>query len=62
MNNLKSAYETISIRRTLHNWDKNKTLRALADELRDEIAKGIYTEEQKNEMRGLYVMEGLKYS
>ena len=58
---LEHSYEHIAIMRELHNWDKDTTLKALANSLKEETDKDIYTEEEKTELRKLYVLESMKY-
>lgn len=54
------AYETIKIQRVLNGWDKDTTIKAYSDALTEEINNGNYSEDEKTQMRILYVVESGK--
>lgn len=54
------AYETIKIQRVLNGWDKDTTIQAYSNALTEEISNGNYSEDEKTQMRTLYVIESSK--
>lgn len=58
---LEQAFETVAIMKVMHGWDNIATFRSLAEALKEETDKDIYSDDEKNELRRLYVLEAEKY-